>query len=158
MSTISSSKVVTEKPQDHVQFICKNKIASIKNKTIITAYCESPCFHVAELTDQKRCGCCGIILKHKQTYEAFRDKFEEIIEDNPVFLDAFRELPSKPENRFYAFVKNGYYTYIVDMKFFEAYRDLAIADKNNMDGQDKYNRFFTVLKNTCPRFAGKLNA
>src|SRR5437867_9797354 len=125
---------------------CRKQVVSAKNKSKLLGYCEEPCHHIAVMTNEKRCMCCGNQVIHRQNYTAFQKKFEEIIQDNEGFCQASMRFPTKPENRFYAWIKNGPWWYKIDMRYFIEYMDLAFTD-----GKDKYDRFFEHIMKTCPR-------
>ena len=126
--------------------ICRRQIISAKNKTANIGFCDTACHHLSEMTEKKMCLCCGNTILHHQNYDTIMKRFEEIIKDNQGFLEGWKKWPSKQENRLYAWVKNGLYTYRIDMRMFVEYMDLAFTD-----GQDKYDNFFKHLERTCPR-------
>jgi len=125
--------------------ICRKQTVSVKNKTKMTGFCDN-CKHIAEMTNEKTCMCCGFKVTHKQNHDALMRRFEEIIKDNQGFLDGFMRYPSKAENRFYAWVKDGLWHYKIDMRFFVEYMDIAFNE-----GEDKYDMFFDYIKRICPR-------
>lgn len=133
--------------------ICRKKIVSQKSKSIIVEFCDRPCCkHLAERTLDKKCTCCGGIIRHHQNYDALMKRFDEIIQDNLGFLEGYKTWPPKSENRLYAWIKIGIWQYKIDAKYFIEYSDLAY-ETTSETSQEKYDRFFEGIKKDCPRIA-----
>lgn len=131
---------------------CKRIIVSPKKKGAIIGYCAEACHHLSEFTIDKTCLCCGSSkgITRNPTYSSWGKRFDEIISDNQIFLEGFRKWPTKPENRFYAWIKMGLWTYKIDVKFFAEYMDIVSQDDN---GLDRYAMFFEYILKICPRIA-----
>jgi hypothetical protein len=131
---------------------CKRLIASPKKKNAIVGYCSGACHHLAEFTQDKTCLCCTSTkgITRNPTYDSWTKRFDGIIEDNLIFLEGFRKWPTKPENRFYAWIKMGLWTYKIDIKFFAEYMEIVNFDD---DGLDRYAMFFEYIIKICPRLA-----
>jgi hypothetical protein len=131
---------------------CRRIIASPKKKGAIIGYCSNGCHHLSEFTHDKTCLCCGSSkgITRNPTYNSWSKRFDDIIEDNLIFLEGFKKWPTKPENRFSAWIKMGLWTYKIDIKFFAEYMDIVSQDD---DGMDRYAMFFEYLIKICPRIA-----
>lgn len=126
---------------------CRGQLAPPKRTNNKSEFC-TYCNHYAVTSPQKVCMCCNQKIIRKSTYDSVMQRFDCVIESNENLLELYKKSETPKDMVFEKRIKIGMWWYFVSMDWFIQYTNLSTVQQ-----PDKYEKFFTKLKETCPRIA-----